>query len=138
MKVPSDLEVLDAIYEEYYEAFANFSQESDVYNGRKGKIHMPIDCKLLAMRLGVDSDIVFGRLYYHLEQKYGYARDNAPRVAFFSLAVGEDRHCVNFPLLASVLAGLQEESNKFRLATWLSTLAIVISIAAPLLEWIYK
>ncbi|MNO49572.1 hypothetical protein D3C76_399270 [compost metagenome] len=91
---------------------------------------MPIDCKMIAKELDVDGDIVYGRLYYHLEQKHGYTRSDGSNVAFFSMMVGSDRHCVNFPLLASVLAGLQEESSKFQLATWLSTFAIVISLAS--------
>lgn len=132
MKPPSDLKILNVIYKLYYEEFKNFAQESDVQNGRVSKIHVPIDCKMIARELGVDSDIVFGRLYYHLEQKYGYKRDDDNKVAFFSLGVGPDRHCVNFPLLASVLAGLQEESSKFKWATVLSFIAVLISIVVPL------
>lgn len=131
MKSPSDLKILSVIYNLYYEEFKNFTHEPDVENGRVSKIYVPINCKVIAKELDVDSDIVFGRLYYHLEQKYGYkiAED---RVAFFSLGVGSDRHCVNFPLLASVLAGLQEESSKFQWATILSGSAVVISIVVPL------
>ncbi|KAA6178937.1 hypothetical protein F3K50_03840 [Pseudomonas marginalis] len=134
MQPPSDLKILNVIYKLYYEEFKNFAQESDVQNGRVSKIHVPIDCKMIARELGVDSDIVFGRLYYHLEQKYGYKRDDASKVVFFSLGVGPDRHCVNFPLLACVLAGLQEESSKFKWAAVLSGLAVVISIVVPLVS----
>lgn len=132
MKLPSDLKVLNAIYKLYYEEFCNFAQAPDVQNGRMGKIYVPIDCKMIARELDVDSDIVFGRLYYHLEQKYGYKRDDASKIVFFSLGVGSDRHCVNFPLLASVLAGMQEENSKFQWATVLSSIAVVISIVVPL------
>lgn len=131
MKSPSDLKILNAIYSLYYEEFKNFTQEPDVENGRVSKIYVPINCKVIAKKLDVDNDIVFGRLYYHLEQKYGYENGES-KVAFFSLGVGSDRHCVNFPLLASVLAGLQEESSKFQWATILSGLAVVISIVVPL------
>ncbi|AZF43448.1 hypothetical protein C4J87_3297 [Pseudomonas sp. R1-43-08] len=131
MTPPSDLKILNAIYKLYYEEFKNFTQAPDVQNGRVSKIYVPINCMVIAKDLNVDSDIVFGRLYYHLEQKYGYKKDDG-RVAFFSLGVGSDKHCVNFPLLASVLAGLQEESSKFQWTIVLSGLAVAISIVVPL------
>ena len=134
MKPPSDLKILDVIYKLYYDEFQSFTQEPDVQNGRVGKIHVPIDCKMIARELGVDSDIVFGRLYYHLEERYGYKREGSNRVSFFSLGVEGDRHCVNFPLLASVLAGLQEENSKFQWATVLSAIALLISIVVPLVD----
>lgn len=59
-------------------------------------------------------------------------REGSNRVSFFSLGVEGDRHCVNFPLLASVLAGLQEENSKFQWATVLSAIALLISIVVPL------
>jgi len=129
MKTPTDLKVLNTIYKLYYEEFKNHSREPGIENGRETKIFVPIDCTMIAKELDVDGDIVYGRLYYHLEQKHGYTRGDGSNVTFFSMMVGSDRHCVNFPLLASVLAGLQEESSKFQLATWLSIFAVVISLA---------
>ena len=142
MKTPSDLKILSTIYDLYYEEFCNYTRIADmpdmpeIQNGREAKIHVPIDCKMIAKKLGVDSDIVFGRLYYHLEQKYGYKRDDDSRVVFFSLGAGRDRHCVNFPLLDSVLAGLQVEDSKFQWATWMSGIALLISIVVPLAGWL--
>ncbi|MGF6222623.1 hypothetical protein [Pseudomonas sp. YL-218 TE3947] len=127
MKAPSDLKILNAIYKMYYKEFKNYTADGE--NSRCSKVYVPINCKMIAKKLKVDDDIVFGRLYYHLEEKYGYKRADDSRVAFFSLRVGPDDKCINFPLLASVLAGLQEESNKFQLSTWLSSIAIVISVA---------
>jgi len=134
MKSPSDLKVLSAIYDMYYEEFKNFTREPDVENGRASKIYVPINCKKIASDLDVDSDIIFGRLYYHLEHKYGYTNEDGTKVHFFTLGVESDRHCVNLPLLASVLAGLQEESSKFQWATFLSALAVLISIVVPLVK----
>lgn len=136
MKTPSDLKVLDIIYKLYYEEFANHSLEKDVENGRKSKIFVPIDCRMIAMELNVDSDIVFGRLYYHMEQKYGYTRADGSKVAFYTTIAGEENRCVNFPLLASVLAGLQQENSKFLWATMMSGIALAVSIVVPLVRWI--
>ena len=136
MKSPSDLKILNTIYKMYYKEFENFTTGGQ--NIRKSKVYVPIDCKKIAKRLNVDSDIVFGRLYYHLQEKYGYNRDDGSKVAFFTLALAGDRHCINFPLMASVLAGLEEESSKAQRATLLSTLAIVISLVVPIVDWLSK
>ena len=125
MKVPTDYEVLNAIYDRYYKTFAGFSADAP---DREAKIYVPIDIREIAHRLGVDGDIVFGRLYYHLEQKFGYKNDDGSSVHFFTLGVGEDRHCVNFPLLGAVLAGLREDRTKNLWAIWLAITSLVISI----------
>jgi hypothetical protein len=123
-KTPTDLELLNVIYERYYCQFAQYSRE----NAERGsKIYVPIDCASIATQLNVDSDIVFGRLYYDLENRYGYTKDDGSKVHFFSLGVGEDRHCVNLPLLASVLAGLRYENKRFMVTTWIAVFAIIIS-----------
>jgi hypothetical protein len=81
--IPTDLEILDAIYERYYQTFASFIKgESD----RSVKIYVPIDLKAIAAALNVDGDLVFGRPYYHLESKYGYIKDDRSHVYFFCLS----------------------------------------------------
>ncbi|MFY1663744.1 hypothetical protein [Pseudomonas sp. Pseu.R1] len=127
MKCPSDREILSIIYKMYYEEFQNFSHV--VESGRASKIYIQISCQAVAERLNVDKDIVFGRLYYHLQKKHGYTQDDGSKVLFFG-TVENDLHCVNFPLLGSVLAGLQEEASKFRLATGISFLAMAVAIVA--------
>ncbi|MBU0523588.1 MAG: hypothetical protein KJ643_15245 [Gammaproteobacteria bacterium] len=136
MKSPSDLKILSTIYDTYYKQFETFTLGAE--NGRASKPYLPIDCKLIAQKLKVDGDIIFGRLYYHLQEKYGYTREDKTKVAFFTLMAGGDRHCINFPLMASVLAGLQEENSKTQRATLISTLAIVISITVPIVSWLAK
>ena len=125
-RVPTDREILEAIYARYYEAFAAFSKENP---NRETKNFVPVDLEVIAAEVGVDKDIVFGRLYYHLEQKYGYKRDGLS-VHFFARVVKNDRHCVNFPLMASVLASLQTEHLRFRLATTISIVSLTIAVIA--------
>ena len=126
MKIPTDLEILSDIYEQNYNTFCNF-QKSD--KNRANKLYVPIDIQSVAYRLNVDPDIVFGRLYYHLEEKYSYQKKDGSWVHFFSLNIGGDRHVVNFPLLASVLAGLKEERDKNNRSMFFSLFAIVISLS---------
>lgn len=138
MKVPTDIAILRLIYKLYYEEFNNYGSGAEIENGRGSKIYVPIDCVLVARHLKMDADIVFGRLYYHLQNKYGFAQANNAKVPFFSHVIGQDRHCIHFPLLASVLAGLEEESSKSQRATIFSIVAIVISVLTPIIGWLTK
>ena len=132
-QIPTDLKILDAIYRRYYNIFAKYTKGDE---NRSAKIYVPIEIDQIAVDLKVDTDIIFGRLYYHLEHKYGYKQDDGSSVHLFSLRVGDDRHCVHFPLMASVLADLQDQSRKHSIAIWisagfllLSAVSLVISIA---------
>ncbi|USD66865.1 hypothetical protein [Vibrio sp. SCSIO 43136] len=124
-RTPTDLELLNFIYNNYYEEFISWAENGQ--NNRASKVYVPIDCDLLASQFGVDGDVIFGRLYYHLEKKYGYKHNDGANVHFFALKVGQDMHCVNFPYLASVLADLRQENKKFKLTMSLSLLAIALS-----------
>jgi hypothetical protein len=124
---PTDLEILEEIYKRYYPIFISFSPEGRT---RSAKVFVPIDIESVAKHFGVDPDIIFGRLYYHLDPKYGFVHPDGTKASFFSLQIGSDRHCVQFPLLAAVIAKLREDRNKHLLATWLSVVAIVISFVS--------
>lgn len=123
-RTPTDLELLTAIYERYYDQFAKYSKTAP---DRDSKIYVPIDCATIATQLGVDGDIVFGRLYYDLDNRYGYTKDDGSKIHFFAFSVGKDKHCVNLPLLASVLAGLRHENRRFVITTWVAIFALMIS-----------
>ncbi|WP_439858205.1 hypothetical protein [Pseudomonas syringae] len=135
MKLPSDRMILEHIYKLYYEEFHNHSREVD--SGRRSKIYVPIDCKVIAKRFDVDADLIFGRLYYHLEKRHGYTNENGSKVPFFSRINGEG-FSVNFPLMSSILAGLQEDADKFRTVTWISTCALTVSITTAVYNMFFK
>ena len=80
---PTDLEILKEIYNRHYDAFAAYSTEVP---NRATKIYVPIDLDGIGDKLGVDADIVFGRLYYHLNHKYGYRKDDGLKVNLFTPA----------------------------------------------------
>lgn len=132
MRVPSDLEILSAIYEAYYNEFANYDKNKPI---RQSKILVPISCKFIGEKLNVDSDIVFGRLYYHLEKQHGYKRSDESRVYFFANRVGEEIHCINFPYMASALGQLKYENRKFLITSWMSGVALVLSAFAVALSY---
>lgn len=132
-KIPTDLEVLDAIYESYHDDFISFGPGK---KNREAKIYVPIDCKNIADKLKVDADIVFGRLHYHLEKKYGYRNDDGSFVHFFSLQVGDDVLCINFPLMTSVLADLRQERNNFQTSTRIAGIALIFSLLSLGSDWV--
>lgn len=124
---PTDLKILETIYDNYYSDFADFSRGDE---GRATKILVPIDVEAIARELRVDPDIVFGRLYYHLGKKHGYQREDGTKVSFFAPTAGKDSHCVNFPLMASVLAGLKEENKKYNLAMLIAAGSLLVAIVS--------
>lgn len=127
-KIPTDLKILELIYKKYYYDYVSFEKNS---KNRESKIFVQINCKDIAKEINVDNDIIFGRLYYLFEEKYGYVRKDGSKVSFFILGIGNDnKRYVNFPLLASVLANLQQDKNKHRTSILLASLAIVISLVS--------
>ena len=123
--LPTDIEILNTIYDEYYETFTSFTKGD---SSRETKIYIPIDIALIAKKFDIDPDIIFGRLYYHLEKKYGYKKESDSHVHLFSLKTGKDSHCINFPYAASVLADLRAENKKFLVTTVTAVFSLIISI----------
>ena len=125
MNVPTDLKILKAIHSAYYADFCEYNLKAAP---RETKVYVPIDCEKIAKSLKVDVDIIFGRLYYHLEYRYGYKRDDESSVHFFVRKIGGDFNCINFPLMSSVLANLLMEKRKFWTATTISVLSLLVSL----------
>ena len=129
---PTDLEILEEIYRRYYGEFSSFSRDSP---DRECKVYVPIDIREIAAHFNVDGDIIHGRLYYHLDQKYGFERSDGTRVPFFLFQENHPRpHNVQFPILAAAIAALREVRNKFLWATWLAGASFVLSVIAVTLS----
>lgn len=122
---PTDFEILREIYARHRDEFA-----ANVV-ARSSKILLPIDVPAIAASFQTDNDVIFGRLYYHLDRKYGEPeQDGKPRKAFFTPVAGSDRNCVNFPLLEAILAGLWQERRRDGLAIATSVVSLSIAIAS--------
>ncbi|MBU2886292.1 hypothetical protein KO507_11005 [Gilvimarinus agarilyticus] len=120
----TDRYLLLSIYNTYYDSFCSFRE------GKKDRKHVnyvPIDCKLIGKKTGLHKDLVFGRLYYHLNRVHGYKKEDGSLVPFFYPKLGEDKHVINFPLLASILADMNSNYYKFVIPLALSMTALVIS-----------
>ena len=88
--LPTDLQILEAIYDRYHDDFVNFKEKTPQ---RPVKNFVPIDVQAIASEVRVDREIVFGRLYYHLQEKHGLdATDRVGgargRVPFFTKETG--------------------------------------------------
>ena len=132
--IPTDERLLREIYKRYLRPFSEYSDENKT---RSAKVWVPIAIMALAKRFRCDEDLIFGRLYYHMNAKYGSQTGSGDPVNVFSMRIGGDRHCVNFPLLASVLSDLQDERKRFIVSTRLAGLSLVVS-AASILIAIYR
>jgi hypothetical protein len=96
----------------------------------KNDPYLPIKVHEVATRLGCSPEMLFGRLYYHLDAKYRYTQGNGAQVNLFSLKVGSEMHCVNFPYLAAVLAEKDEEHKRQLWSLGVAIAALVLSVAS--------
>ncbi len=115
------MKILNRIYDGYYETFVKNKPS------RSSNNYIPIDIGRLAEDLRVDADIIFGRLYYHLDEKHRYKEEDGSMVHLFALRVGDDSECVHFPFLASVLADLRAESRKLVTATTIAIISLIVA-----------
>ncbi|MEL7107694.1 MAG: hypothetical protein AAGJ68_13300 [Pseudomonadota bacterium] len=122
--IPTDEHLLAMIYKNNLKAFSDWSEDNKT---RVAKIWVPIDIDAMAKKYRCDPDLIFGRLYYHMNEKYGSSTGDGQDVNFFNMRLANDRHVVNFPLLTSVLANLQDERKRFIISTRLAALSLVIS-----------
>ena len=122
--IPTDEHLLTHIYRTYLKTFSDWSEENKT---RVAKIWVPIDIDVMSKKYRCDPDLIFGRLYYHMNEKYGSTTGDGQEVNFFNMRLANDRHVVNFPLLTSVLANLQDERKRFIISTRLAALSLVVS-----------
>jgi hypothetical protein len=124
-KPPTDRQILSKIYDKYYDDFCAYSETNKI---RSSKIYVPVDCEKIAKELKIDGDIVFGRLYYHLNKKHGYTQDDGSKVLLFLMKTDEERHSVNFPLLSALVAEQHTSWFRFNIPIVISSFALLISM----------
>src|SRR5437667_302468 len=126
-KLPTDRYVLKCIFDMYESSYpgprtASGRGENDPY--------VAIDLQAVAEMLDCNAELLFGRLYYHLDQKYRYKQDDGVVVSLFQLKIDEKRHAVQFPYLASILAGFNQEFYRHALSLGISCAALGISVTS--------
>jgi hypothetical protein len=137
---PTDLKILEYIFDNYYEQYINFVPEK---RQRTDRIYVPLDLQEIATHFKIDLNILFGRLYYHLDHQYGYQKDNVHVPFFRNEANGEvydlqtkemvkkrEVDLIHFPYLAAVIANLREEKKRYLTTTWVAIVSVAISLLA--------
>ena len=132
--LPTDREILKCIFEMYKTTYPG--KELGQARG-KNDPYLPIDIPEVASRLDCSSEMLFGRLYYHLDAKHRYIQDNGAQVHLFSLKVGQEMHCVNFPYLAAVLAEKDEEHKKQIWSLGVAITALILSVASIIAQIVF-
>lgn len=127
MTIPTDRQILRCIFEKYAPDYPG--KEAGEVRG-KNDPYLPIKIHEVATRLGCSPEMLFGRLYYHLDAKFHYTKDGNAEVHLFSLKVGSEMHCVNFPYLAAVLAEKDEEHKRQLWSLGVAIAALVLSVAS--------
>lgn len=118
--LPTERKVLRCIYDMY---------ESS-YLGNLPRPFVPIDMKAVAQKLNCSQHLLFGYLSHHLDHKHRYQTGEDTFVHLFAPQVGELRHAVNFPYLAALLAGHDQEHSKFAWSLGVSLVALALSVGA--------
>ena len=111
----------------YSRDFKDFDEKERT---RSAKIYVPVDLRAVAKNLSTDAEELFGRLYYDLDHRYQYKRDDGSFVHLFLMKVGNDMHCINFPYLAGVLAEKRTDDRRNKWSLWISLLSLGISIGS--------
>lgn len=125
--IPTDERLLSLIYRSYLGDFKAHTEDNKI---RQTKIWVPLDLDMLSKKLRTDPDLLFGRLYYHMNGAYGSKTGDGEDVSFFHIRLGSDKHVVNFPLMTSVLADLKEDKKRFVISTRVAGLSLIVSLAS--------
>ena len=127
-KLPTDREILKTIYEMYASEYPKYI-EGEVRGVNDPFV--PIDIWEIADKLHAQPELIFGRIYYHLNPKYSY-----DKVTFYIVSFRDEndneiiKKSIHFPLLSSILAGLNEERLKFFTPITISFLVFLVAASA--------
>lgn len=126
-KLPTDRDVLRCIYEMYA---ADYPGPLKPDGHGENDPYLPINVHHVATQLKCKPELVFGRLYYHLDAKYRYKQDNGAIVGLFHLNFLTRGNCVHFPYLSSILATQDDEHRRETWALGVAIIALALSVAA--------
>jgi len=128
-RIPTDLEIMEELYERYFESFRKYATEDP---DRIARIRVPINVQEVAEACGVEEDMIFGRIFYHFNKKYSY-KDEKGNVTTFFITDKFEGLSVNFPIVASVLADLRTEKRQTDNFFFISSAALAMSVIALLI-----
>ncbi len=123
----TDRYLLQCIYDMY---LPDYPGPKDERGAGINDPYVPINIRAVAERVGMSPELVFGRLYFHLDHKYRYKHESGATTSLFQLQVGGKKHAVQFPYLAAVLAEKNQEFRRYALTLALSATALGVSLVS--------
>lgn len=114
----------------------------DMYSAEypaKGDPLVPVDINAVAKKLGCDPHLLFGRLHYDFGTRLRHRDPKDPNLtlaSIFEVSAGNQRHVVNFPYLAAVLASLEEKRRHNLWTVWVATAALIVAIGSSIVQFI--
>lgn len=130
-RLKTDRQVLRAIYDRYESEYTKQASGQE-------KPYIPVNVRALAEDLQCHAGILFGRLHFDYGTRFRVRKPDEPHVTLasvFEVAVGDQRHCVNFPYVAALLAGMDHEHRRNSIAIWVSAVALVVSVVGVLVQY---
>ncbi len=121
----TDLELLKTIHSMYGSDYLNRGDSDECF-------YIPIKCDDIAKKMKVDVELVFQRLYNHLEKRHGYKNDDGSNVHFFAWKIGDKMCFINYPYLSAILSHMEDEKFELRITQVIAITAVVIALVALL------
>jgi hypothetical protein len=139
MKLPTERQVLQAIFDAHYGEYLEKLAGEDRSAASLESVYVPIDMAKIADGLKVPVPVLFGYLFNHLNLKHPPRQD---RGEFYEREIDGKRDMVNFPVLIAILASLQREHEIAELSLSVATIAAVFAglavIVLPVLSALGK
>lgn len=123
VRLPTDLAILKHIYRTHLPDYLNGEEK------RYTKVYVPVDVHKVAAHFRCEGDLIFGRLYYYINQKYRYKNEaDGTVVELFMKKFGQDFHVIQFPLLSSIIASMKSDEYRHSISFGVSVLALLVAI----------
>ncbi|MDO9050976.1 MAG: hypothetical protein Q7U70_05755 [Methylotenera sp.] len=123
--IPTERKILRCIYDMYLPHYP-FEPEK----GSIGQVFIPIDMEAVANHLGTNKYLLFGYLNSYIDHKYRHRTGENSFIHLFTPVAGKMNNAVNFPYLAAILAGHDQERSKFAWSLGVSLIALALSVGA--------
>ena len=131
-KLPTDREILRHVYTTYLSDYPGICSPEGKHSNDP---YLGIKIEELADALNCSAHLLFGRLRYGLE-RFNYEDTRGVKTMLFGAGIGGKGHAVNFPLLVSVLAEMENSHKREQWSLWLSILSLIVASIALAVRWL--
>ncbi|ABR50113.1 hypothetical protein Amet_4031 [Alkaliphilus metalliredigens QYMF] len=122
----TDEEILKKIYNRHSAFFSDYLDDSKPANN---EIYVSIDIEELAKELSVDSQLIFRRLYYHIDKILDYTHTDGSRVHLYTPIAGENKNVIHLPLLGAIVETADEIRRRKTYSVVFSAAKVIILLA---------